>query len=127
MSAVRQVLPTGQVIATIREEPREGPECDSLCWSILSVATPAWGQALAGYLRTSAPVGTSVREWAKPVQETVTFMPQPLALVPEGNRAALQLLRQWLADDSGYDTRVWPALKDAIEEHRLSDRRRFGD
>ncbi len=127
MSAVTQVLPTGQVIVTIREEVREEPECGPLCWSILSVATPAWGQALAGYLRASGPVGTSVREWAKPVQEAITFLQQPQPLVPARNRAALELLQQWLADDSGYDERVWPALKDAIEEHRLSDRRPFCD
>jgi len=43
------------------------------------------------------------------------------------NQAAIRLLREWMADDSGYDAKVWPALKDAIECDRLSHRRRFAD
>ena len=43
------------------------------------------------------------------------------------NEAAIRLLHQWLEDESGYDERVWPGLKDAIEEDRLSSRKRFSD
>lgn len=43
------------------------------------------------------------------------------------NEAAIRLLHQWLADESGYDERVWPRLKEAIEEDRLSYRKRFSD
>ena len=43
------------------------------------------------------------------------------------NEAAIQLLHEWLADDSGYDERAWPQLKEAIEEDRLSYRKRFSD
>lgn len=43
------------------------------------------------------------------------------------NQKALALLREWLADESGYDERTWPILKKAIEENRLSDRKRFSD
>jgi hypothetical protein len=43
------------------------------------------------------------------------------------NAAAIRLLRQWLEDESGYDERVWPQLKEAIEEDRLSERKRFSD
>ena len=43
------------------------------------------------------------------------------------NEAAIRLLHQWLADESGYDERVWPRLKEAIEADRLSDRKRFSD
>jgi hypothetical protein len=43
------------------------------------------------------------------------------------NEAAVRLLHQWLADESGYDERVWPRLKEAIEEDRLSYRKRFSD
>ena len=43
------------------------------------------------------------------------------------NEAALQLLRQWMADKSGYDEETWPVLKKAIEENRLSRRKRFHD
>lgn len=41
------------------------------------------------------------------------------------NKAALGLLKTWLADESGYDEQVWPGIKKAIEEHRLSARKRF--
>ena len=43
------------------------------------------------------------------------------------NEAAIRLLHQWLEDESGYDERVWPGLKYAIEEDRLSFRKRFSD
>jgi hypothetical protein len=43
------------------------------------------------------------------------------------NEAAIQVLHEWLEDDSGYDERVWPRLKAAIEEDRLSYRKRFSD
>jgi hypothetical protein len=39
------------------------------------------------------------------------------------NQAAIRLLRKWMADDSGYDAKVWPSLKDAIERNR----KRFGE
>jgi len=43
------------------------------------------------------------------------------------NEAVIELLHEWLADDSGYDERAWPQLKEAIEEDRLSYRKRFSD
>jgi len=43
------------------------------------------------------------------------------------NEAAIQLLHEWLEDESGYDERAWPRLKEAIEEDRLSYRKRFSD
>ena len=43
------------------------------------------------------------------------------------NAAAIRLLHQWLEDESGYDERVWPRLKEAIEQDRLSERKRFSD
>jgi hypothetical protein len=43
------------------------------------------------------------------------------------NEAALHLLEQWLTDESGYDEAVWPRVKQAIEENRLSERKRFSD
>lgn len=39
---------------------------------------------------------------------------------------AARLVDSWLADKSDYDARVWPRLERSIEEHRLSDRSRFG-
>jgi hypothetical protein len=39
----------------------------------------------------------------------------------------LKLIDSWRAEDPGYDERVWPIVKKAIEENRLSARRRFRD
>ncbi len=43
------------------------------------------------------------------------------------NEAAIRLVREWLADESGYDEKTWPIAKKVIEENRLSSRRRFDD
>jgi hypothetical protein len=43
------------------------------------------------------------------------------------NEAAIQVLNEWLADESGYDETVWPIAKQAIETNRLSARPRFHD
>lgn len=43
------------------------------------------------------------------------------------NEEAIRLLESWVNDASGYDEQVWPVLKEAIEEHRLSHRKRFAD
>jgi len=43
------------------------------------------------------------------------------------NEAALRLLGEWMADESGYDEETWPLLKKAIEEDRFSERKRFAD
>ena len=45
----------------------------------------------------------------------------------ERREAAIALLDEWLADESGYDEATWPRLKASIERNRLSSRRRFGD
>lgn len=37
----------------------------------------------------------------------------------------IALIEEWSADESGYEERVWPLLKDLIEENRLSYRKRF--
>jgi len=34
-------------------------------------------------------------------------------------------VREWLADESGYDEKVFPVLKAELEADRLSYRRRF--
>ena len=72
------------------------------------------------------------------VQSKGAFMPKtllrkspsrghPVAGQKARNKAAIALLDKWLADESGYDERVWPRLKKAIEENRLSSRKRFDD
>jgi hypothetical protein len=43
------------------------------------------------------------------------------------NEGAIHLLESWLNDASGYDEQVWPVLKEAIENDRLSHRKRFTD
>ena len=43
------------------------------------------------------------------------------------NEAAISLLNKWLADKSGYDERVLPRVKKAIEQNRSSYRKRFRD
>jgi hypothetical protein len=43
------------------------------------------------------------------------------------NRAkkAIALLDEWMDDDSGYDEKTWPELKQSLARNRLSDRRLF--
>lgn len=60
------------------------------------------------------------------VEATVGTEPGRIAPSSQ-NAAAIRLLHQWLEDESGYDERVWPPLKEAIEEDRLSERKRFSD
>lgn len=43
------------------------------------------------------------------------------------NQSAINLLNEWLADESGYDEQVWPAARKAIAENALSSRKRFDD
>jgi hypothetical protein len=43
------------------------------------------------------------------------------------NQSAINLLNEWLADESGYDERVWPTARRAIAENTLSSRKRFDD
>lgn len=43
------------------------------------------------------------------------------------NQAAIRLLRKWMADETGYDERVWPIVKKSIEDNRGSYRKRFHD
>ena len=46
---------------------------------------------------------------------------------PMRNQQIIHMLNQWLADESGYDERVWPEIKKYIEEHQLSYDDRFRD
>lgn len=43
------------------------------------------------------------------------------------NSAVIRLMDEWAADKSGYDERVWPIVKELIEDNRLSDRKRFSE
>ncbi len=43
------------------------------------------------------------------------------------NEAAIKLLQEWANDESGYDEKIWPIAKKAIEENRLSIRKKFNE
>ena len=43
------------------------------------------------------------------------------------NEAVIRLLKEWMADESGYDEQIWPIIREIIEENRLSYRARFND
>ena len=70
--------------------------------------------------RRSAP-GRPVKKIPSAVEK------QRLAEVKERNQVALQLVCAGLEDESGYQESVWPKLKQAMEDDRLSERRRFSD
>ncbi len=55
------------------------------------------------------------------------FVSDAPAVQQAKNEAAIRLVREWMADESGYDEKTWPIAKKAIEENRLSPRRRFDD
>lgn len=39
----------------------------------------------------------------------------------------LDLMEEWMSDESGYEERTWPELKKNIEANRMSYRKRFSD
>lgn len=51
--------------------------------------------------------------------------PLPPAERMERNLKAAALLREWMADDSGYDEEVWPALEQALKEEPIRFREDF--
>lgn len=53
--------------------------------------------------------------------------PESISALYAKNQIAIGLLNAWLADESRYDEDVWPIVKAGIEEHRLSERKRFSD
>ena len=54
--------------------------------------------------------------WADPLTP-----PQRMAR----NQEAAALLREWMADESGYDEEVWPALEQALKEDPIRHLGRF--
>ncbi|MEP7337406.1 MAG: hypothetical protein ABI977_06640 [Acidobacteriota bacterium] len=54
-----------------------------------------------------------------------------IELVPEEHRlknlACIELINEWLADESGYDEEAWPKLKQLLEENRSSNRSLFNE
>lgn len=61
-----------------------------------------------------------------PISETISVDAEKQATAQRPrDKDAVHLLKTWLQDESGYDEETWPKLKNAIEAHRLSHRRRF--
>jgi len=91
-------------------------------WSLSSPAL--YKRLLLDFLRQSE---SSVTVWMRePAEEAkVTSTSTTVAMSAEQRQAAIQLIDEWLADDSGYDQAVWPILQQSIEDNRLSYRRRF--
>jgi hypothetical protein len=60
-------------------------------------------------------------------QEPANY-PSHQVTAPSGRgMEAVQLLDEWLNDESGYDQETWPDLKAALERDRLSNRKLFVD
>jgi hypothetical protein len=49
----------------------------------------------------------------------------PSADESERVRKLLQLLDEWMADESGHDEEMWPKLKAVLEQDRISSRPLF--
>ncbi len=43
------------------------------------------------------------------------------------NLACIELINEWLADESGYDEEAWPKLKQMLEDNRSSNRSLFNE
>jgi len=50
-----------------------------------------------------------------------------LAIQRIKNQVAIRLLQVWMADESGYDEKVWEQVKKGIDENRLSNRKKFDE
>lgn len=71
---------------------------------------------------TNADLSSPVVTPPMPVGST----PAELPIKPPGSAAEVRaMLQEWLHDTSGYDEQVWPALKSALEQNRISNRRLF--
>ena len=71
---------------------------------------------------------TTSLEARKPKQKTKKPLASETKTSQKLSNASMRaLLAEWLADDSGYDEQAWPQVKAAIEENRLSERKRFAE
>ncbi len=82
----------------------------------------------AGVLRSGDLLNASIQGFVFTEADLLQFHEPTDDLRRESAKAEtiIQLLQNWLADDSEYDERVWPELKEGIEMNRLSSRSRFG-
>jgi hypothetical protein len=47
------------------------------------------------------------------------------AIPPGDPEAALRMLQEWMADESGYDEETWPELRAALDRNRPSGARKL--
>ena len=59
--------------------------------------------------------------------QPATLSDDILAIQRIKNEVAMRLLQAWLVEESGYDEKAWELVKNAIEENKLSNRKRFDD
>lgn len=83
-----------------------------------------WDIAITRHLREQVGSAASFH-WLTPRPERSSHTAR--AVQRAKNEAAIRLLQKWMSDESGYDEAVWPRVKQAIEENRLSERKRFSD
>lgn len=55
----------------------------------------------------------------------VSYKPS-FAALSSGKQKAMALLDEWMADESGYDERTWPRVREALECERIGQRQLFG-
>jgi hypothetical protein len=83
-----------------------------------------WDIAIIRHLLEQVGSAASIHWLALPPAESSN----PVRMVQRAkNEAAIRLLQKWISDESGYDEAVWPRVKQAIEENRLSERKHFSD
>jgi hypothetical protein len=64
----------------------------------------------------------------KATKESTAPAVHAIESIPKANQSAiLRALEEWLANESGYDAKVWPELKESIERNRVSRRKRSRD
>ncbi|MEQ8221535.1 MAG: hypothetical protein ABRQ37_04480 [Candidatus Eremiobacterota bacterium] len=66
-----------------------------------------------------------VKDLNKPLLDLISNIDE--VTQQEKNEAAIKLLQEWTNDESGYDEKIWPVAKKAIEENRLSIRKKFNE
>ena len=62
--------------------------------------------------------------YQRKIAERIAQLDEIAASNPKAERI-VALLKSWLADESGYDERVWPELKRGLEENHTSSRQLF--
>ncbi len=136
MSGAIFVYPSGAVVVQasrvlVDEEAERKKEVGTFYDSIWGTASPEWVRSLVSYIREPESAAVSLPGWTAvpPAARTqmlfVQLQTEPA--VPLQNQAALRLLEQWLSEESDYDEKTWPEIRNALEEDRLGARRLFGE